>query len=204
MQVVFVPSLAGARTGTLTVVDNAPTSPQSLQLSGTGIDFALNPNGNTTQTITAGTQAMYPLLLTSAAGLPGTVNFACTGAPTYSTCTVTPSSAALGGPSTVTVTVATDVAVLRLPAEPQVVWFAVLLPLGLLGLRRKRWRSLAAVAIVCSVVALAGCGTSRLIPLTNTSGGGSSTPTPSGAYNLTVSGTSAGLTRSVGLTLVVQ
>jgi hypothetical protein len=45
-----------------------------------------------------------------------------------------------------------------------------------------------------------------VIPATNASGGSGTvaTPTPSGTYNLTVAGTSAGLTRSVGLTLIVQ
>jgi hypothetical protein len=51
----------------------------------------------------------------------------------------------------------------------------------------------------------AGCGASRLIPLTsNSSTGSGGNPTPAGTYNLVVSGASAGLTRSVGLTLVVQ
>jgi hypothetical protein len=204
MQIVFVPTAAGARVGSLTVVDSAGTSPQSLQLSGMGVDFALSANGATTQTIAAGAQAVYPLLLTSVAGVPGTATFACTGAPAYSTCVVTPSSAALGGTSTVTVTVATDVATMHWPGERPVVWFAMVLPVGLIGFGRRRARRLGAIAMVCGAIVLGGCAASRLIPLTDTSGGGSASPTPSGTYNLTVSGMSAGLTRSVGLTLVVQ
>jgi hypothetical protein len=83
-------------------------------------------------------------------------------------------------------------------------WLAALLPLGLLGLGRRRLWRLGAVAMMCCVLAAVGCGASRLIPLTSPGGGGTATPTPSGTYNLVVSGTSAGLTRSVGLTLVVQ
>jgi hypothetical protein len=204
VQIMFVPTAAGTRAGSLVVTDSAGTSPQSLQLSGTGVDFALNANGSTTQTIAAGAQAVYPLLLTSVAGLPGTVAFACTGVPAYSTCVVTPASAALGGTSTVTVTVATDIAAMHWPGDRPVVWFAMVLPVGLVGFGRRRTRRLGVIAMMCGVVVLGGCGVSRVIPLTSVGGGGSSTPTPSGTYNLTVSGAGAGLTRSVALTLVVQ
>jgi hypothetical protein len=204
VQIVFVPTVAGARAGSLTVVDNAGTSPQSLALSGMGIDFALAANGSTTQTIAGGAQAVYPLLLTSVAGVPGTVAFTCTGAPAYSTCTVSPAAGALGGTATISVTVATDIAAMRWPGERPMMWFAGLLPLGLAGLGRRRVRRMAAMAMMCGVIAMAGCGASRIIPLSTTGGGGSGVQTPDGTYNLTVSGTSAGLTRSVGLTLVVQ
>jgi hypothetical protein len=71
-------------------------------------------------------------------------------------------------------------------------------------LRRKRLRRLSAIATLSCMFVLAGCGASRLIPYTSTGGGSTTTPTPSGTYNVVVTGTSTGLTRSVGLTLVVQ
>lgn len=137
--------------------------------------------------------------------MPGTVAFACTGVPAHATCTVNPSAGALGGTSTVSVTVATSVAgaALHWPGERKMVWLVGMLPLGLLGLGRRRWRRLVGAAVLCGVVMMAGCGASRLIPSTGL-GGGTVSPTPSGTYNLTVSGTSAGMTRSVGLTLIVQ
>jgi hypothetical protein len=202
MQILFAPTVAGARVGSLVVTDSAATSPQSLALTGMGVDFAVNANGSTAQTIAAGKQAVYPLLLTSMAGVPGNVLFACAGAPAYSTCVVTPSSVALGGTTPVTVTVATNIAAVHWPAERTMVWFAMVLPVGLIGWRRRRM--LGVIAMVCCVVMLSGCMASRIIPLTGTGGGGSTVPTPSGTYNLTVSGTSAGLSRSVGLTLIVQ
>ncbi len=118
VQVVFAPAAAGTRTGSLVVVDNAGSSPQTLQLTGTGVDFALTANGSTMATISAGS-AVYPLLLSSAAGLPGTVAFVCSGVPAHATCTVNPSPAGLGGTSTITVTVATSVvgAELRWPVD---------------------------------------------------------------------------------------
>jgi hypothetical protein len=156
------------------------------------------------QTIAAGAQAVYPLLLTSVAGVPGTVAFTCTGAPAYATCTVIPAAGALGGTSTITVTVATSVAgaELRWPGQRQVMWLAGLLPLGLLGLRRGR--RLGAAAMLGCVLMMAGCGASRLIPDTSAGGGTGASPTRAGTYSIVVAGTSAGLTRSVGLTLVVQ
>jgi len=203
-QILFVPTGGGVRTGSVTVADSAASSPQSVPLTGVGVDFALSASGSTTQTIVAGGQAVYPLTMTSAAGISGTVALSCTGAPAYATCLVNPASGALGGTAVVTVTVATDVALLERPrmGEGPEFWLAALLPLGLI-VRRRRWQRLCGVALVCCVAALSGCGASRLIPSTNASGGGTSV-TPGGTYTLTVSGTSAGLTRSVGLTLVVQ
>jgi hypothetical protein len=205
VQVVFAPNAAAIRTGTFTATDNASSSPQGLQLTGTGIDFALTANGSTTQTSSSSSEAVYPLLLSSAAGVPGTVAFACSGVPAYATCVVNPSSPALGGSATITVTVATSVASLSWPQHPggqTQTWLALLLPLWLLGLGRRR--GLGQVAILCCVLLVAGCGASRIIPQTTSGGGTTTNPTPSGTYTIAVSGSSAGLTRSVNLTLIVQ
>lgn len=208
-QIIFTPTAAAVRNGTFIVVDSAATSPQTLQLTGTGVDFTLTANGNTTATITAGSSGIYPLLLTSATGTPGIVTFTCAPIPSHSTCVVNPSSPALGGTSTITVTVSTSVAgaALHWPdplaGASQMVLFALTLPIGLLGMSRRYTRRLGALATLFCLVAVAGCSTSRLIPQSS-GGSGTTTPTPSGTYNLVVTGTSAGLTRSVNLTLVVQ
>ena len=212
MEVAFSPSAGGARIGTLTVADNAASSPQLLTLTGAGIDFSLTATGPTTATVSAGTNAVYPLLLTSAASVPGTVTFTCGPLPPHAICTITPSNPALGGTTAITVTVATSVLGAKLddPFGKQMVWFALLLPLGLAGLRTRarQMRRLGAASTLCATVlvcgALAGCGVSRIIPATTLGGGGTATPTPTGTYNLTVAATSSGLTRSVGLTLIVQ
>jgi hypothetical protein len=207
LQLDFAPTAAAARTGTFTVTDNAASSPQILQLTGTGVDFALNANGSTTQTSSAGVEAVYSLLLSSAAGVPGTVAFTCSDVPANATCTVTPSSSALGGTATITVTVATSVAAveLRWPGERHLLWLATLLPLGLLGLGRRRTRRLGALAMLCCVLLAAGCAASRMIPeATSSSPVTPAAPTPSGSYNIVVSGTSVGLTHSINLTLIVQ
>ena len=201
---VFSPTVAGARSGTVTFSDNAASGSQSLQLSGTGIDFSLASNGPAAITVTNGQNATYALLLSSLAGLPGSVAFTCTGAPTHSLCTVNPASAALGGTSTVTVTVATGLLMastqpIALPWNRRFVWLAALLPLGLAA-RRRHWRLPVVMALLLTVSA---CGSARTLPFGSSSAttGG---VTPSGTYNLVVAGSSAGLVRSVHLTLVVQ
>jgi hypothetical protein len=207
MQIVFTPTMGGVRSGTVTITDNSTNSPQIVQLSGVGVDFALAASGSTSQTVNAGSQAVYGLLLTSASGVPGAAAFTCSGAPANTTCVVNPASAVLGGTTVVTVTIATNSAWLRLPSglgrlQPGV-WFAVLLP-GLLGFRSRRMRSLLCIVMCFGLIAIAGCGASRVIPETTSTGASGGAPTASGTYNLTVTGTSAGLTRSVGLTLVVK
>jgi len=208
VEIAFTPTAAGSRTGSVTITDNAGSSPQSVQLTGTGVDFALNATGSTTLSIAAGGDAVYPMLLTSLAGVPGSAAFSCVGAPAYATCTVNPAQAGLGGSTPITATVTTSMASLQLPMRPggrPEYWLAGLLPFGLLGLGRRRWRRMGGVALLVCLMGAAGCGASRLIPLTtNSSSGSGGNPTPSGTYNLVVSGASAGLTRSVSLTLIVQ
>ena len=194
MQVVFTPAAGGAKNGTLTVTDNAAGSPQMISLSGTGVDFALAPNGATSVTVPNGTSAVFPLLLSSAANVPGTVTFICTGAPANAICTVNPKSAGLGGTTTISVTVQTQVNVVSGTRMAPLYWLACLLPIGLL--RRLR------VLGLMMVLLLAGCGSARTIP---SSGGSGSAPlTPSGTYTIVVSASSGGLVRVVDLTLVVQ
>jgi hypothetical protein len=203
LSVTFSPTAAGARTGSLTVVDNAASSPQSLTLTGTGVDFAVSAAGTTTATIAAGSEAVFPMLLTSAANVPGTVTFTCAPVPAHATCVVNPATAALGGTTPVTVTIATSVAgaALKWPEMPgagPMVWMVGLTPLLWLGRRRVRM-----AAVLCGAMLLAGCQVSRVIPATGL-GGDTATPTPSGTYNVVVSGASAGLVRTVGLTVVVE
>jgi hypothetical protein len=207
MQVVFAPTAAGARAGSWAVVDSAG-SRYTVALSGMGVDFALAANGPVTQTIAAGGSATYALLLTGQAGVPGTAAMACAGAPANATCTVTPSGPTIAGTTLVMVTIATTSAGVEMPVRPgergREVWFALMLPVGLVLVGRVRLRPMVAVLVICGVVAMGGCSASRLVPSTSVSSGGGGGATPKGTYTVTVSGASAGLTRSVALTLVVQ
>ena len=207
MGVVFSPTVPGSRVGTLTFADNAGNSPQTAALMGTGVDFAVAASGPTSMTISSGQSATYALLLRSAAGLPGTVAFTCSGVPAHSTCTVNPASTGLGGTTAVTVTVATGLASAsvegpRMPWERRLVWVALALPFGLLRRRQRGW--MGRLAALIALVGLIGCASGRIIPGDSGTSGGTTVVTPSGSYTITVTGSSAGLVRSVGLTLVVQ
>jgi hypothetical protein len=211
MQVVFAPTVGGPRAGTLTVTDIAPNSPQTLSLTGSGVDFALDPNGGTSLTIANGQNAVYPLLLSSAANIPGAATFTCTGVPANSTCNITPSSVALGHTTTISVTVLTGVSSTAqssrlLTNRPGIFWLATLLPLGLVALPRNRRSWLAGFVLLGCLVTATGCGAGRAIPLESGSNPGP-TPipiTPAGTYTIVASASSAGLTRAVNLTLIVH
>jgi hypothetical protein len=61
------------------------------------------------------------------------------------------------------------------------------------------------VAMLCCIVLMVGCEASRMIPQENASSPVNPvSPTPSGSYTIAVSGSSASLTRSINLTLIVQ
>jgi len=205
LQVVFAPTTGGPRNGTLTVTDNAAGSPQTISLTGTGVDFALAGNGPTAVTVSNGVSAVYPLLLSSAANVPGTAALSCTGVPAYAVCTIFPAGVTLGGTTTVAVTVQTGVAATSAsrgsPWSSGMGWLAALLPVGWLFRRR-------AAAALLTLCLLAGCGLGRTIPSSASGGGssgsGSGAVTPSGTYTVTVSASSAGLVRVVNLTLIVQ
>ena len=215
LQLAFTPTAAGPRTGTLTLTDNSPTSPHTLALTGTGVDFSLTPDGNTTVTTQSGQNAVFPLLLSPAANTPPTLTaaFTCTGAPSNSTCTVNPSTTTLAAPATISVTILTGVATSaqttpQTGAHPhRTLWPALFLPITLLTrYPRRRIPRLICVLALGTLLSTSGCGAGRRIP-----GSGSSDPTqpsqtatPAGTYPITISATSAGLTRTINLTLIVQ
>ncbi|CAN5587216.1 hypothetical protein BH10ACI4_BH10ACI4_09070 [soil metagenome] len=192
----FVPKAGGPRNGTLSVTDSAANSPHSLTLTGSGVDFTLTANGSTSVTVASGKSAVFPLLLSSAAGVPGTAVLTCSGAPANAACVISPASVALGGVTTVSVTISTGLTVASMWREA-VGWLACLLPLGLF-VRRRRLLGFVLLGL------LAGCGSERRIPGGGSTGGGGGVATPGGSYAITVSATSAGLVRTVGLTLLVQ
>ena len=207
LQIAFTPTVSGARTGTLTITDSSVNSPHVMRLSGTGVDFALDPNGDTTVTIKSGQNAVFPLLLSPAAGIPSKVvaSFTCTGAPQNATCNVTPSSVGLDTTTTVSVTVLTGVASSSISTGHRTLWFVALLPVGLLAIGRMRLSRIVWLIVLCCLVGTGGCGAGRLIP-----GTGGSSPTlptqvtPAGTYAITVSAASGELTRTVNLVLIVQ
>jgi len=197
----FAPTATGLRTGTLTVTDNAATSPQATPLSGIGVDFGFAASGSTTQTVSSdGATAGYSILLTPASGITGSAGITCAGAPANAICTVSPASVDLAQPATqlIQVTVTTGIAHSARPDRTSPLWMVLLLLLPLARLKRRKSGVL--LALFCCM--LAGCGGGGQ-PIST---GSASTPTPVGTYTLTVTAAdSVSLAQhAVGLTLIVQ
>jgi len=219
VSVAFNPSVAGGRSGSLIVTDDASGSPQSVALSGTGTDMQITSGSGTgpiATTVSSGQTATYNLNLTSQSGFTGAVTFSCSGAPQYSTCAVTPSSLnlAANGTAAITVNVLTGQTVsAQLTHSPSVFFGSV----GLLGILcllpiarlRKRFGSVLLLQLLLialgSFIVIGGmvaCG-----------GGSSSTPPPGGttvnkvapgSYVLILTATSGNTVRTVNMNLTVQ
>lgn len=224
--VTFTPTAVGTRTGTLTVTDNAPSSPQTVNLVGTGQDFtlAVASGSPSSATVTAGQAASYSLSLSGLGGMAQTITFTCSGAPSAATCAVNPSTMTPAGAGAASLAVAVTTTARSLAAPPQqgvppinpdVAW--KLTPLLLLGMliavsiaRRLPGTKLAAsslrfglsiATLLVLALIMATCGG-------GSGGGGGGTPpqtgTPAGNYTLTVTGAASGLQHGTTLTLTVN
>jgi hypothetical protein len=224
INVTFSPTKGGSLTGTLTITDNSDNTTGSTQIvavSGTGQDFTVGAasGSSTSATVAPGSSATYSLSVGAEGGMSGTVSFSCAGAPSESTCTVSPSSATPGNNVTVSVSTTAPSANMprslrppRLPGPLAVLALALLLASVAWAVRawrevepsRRRRVFVPLAAGLLLAVALVGCG-----------GGGSSSSgpppnqgTPAGTYNLTVTGTvgsgAAAVSHSLTLTLTVS
>jgi hypothetical protein len=217
ISVTFSPLGAGSQSGTITLTDNAADSPRVVELSGTGMDFAVT-SSTTSQTVSAGQTANYSLTLAPQGGFSQTVNLTCTGAPSESTCTLTPNTVTLNGTASVAVAVAVSTTAPSL-APPQ----GRLLPPGMRGLGRVFW--LYALLWLASLATLAAARKRRAAYLLGAclllamlwsacGGGGTKTVpppihpgTPAGTYTVDVTATDAStstLTHTIQLTLTVN
>jgi hypothetical protein len=108
INIAFAPTAAGVRNASLSITDNATSSPQTASLTGGGQDFSLAPGSQTTATVSPGQSASYNVAVAPIGGFDQTVTLSCSGAPAHSTCSVSPSSVTLSGSATTaTVTVTT-------------------------------------------------------------------------------------------------
>jgi len=226
--VTFTPTTAGTVSGSLSFSDNAPNSPQTVALSGTGQDFTLAAASgtSTSATVAPGSPASYTLSVAGQGGFSASVSFTCTGVPSEATCTVSPSPLTPGSSATnVTVSVTTTAPSVSLPRSRPLPPLPPLSPglRGLLmlamvlalmawaigrreqpGVSRRRSTMVPLASALLLTLALAGCGGGGSSPITPPSNPG----TPAGNYTLTVTGTagsgSAALSHSVTLTLNVS
>jgi Abnormal spindle-like microcephaly-assoc'd, ASPM-SPD-2-Hydin/Beta-propeller repeat len=212
ISVTFAPTNTGTFTGNITITDSAADSPQTVPLSGTGVNslgLAVAPGGSNSATVAAGATASYTLSI-GGSGISGTATLTCTGAPTGAVCSV---------PSTVSVSATTastfnvSVSTSHAQSIPQAVpspgrfgpapWLWALAIIGCLfllraaegapvGRLRLRFAPLLALALFAS-----GCGGSSYH---------SSNPTitQAGTYTLVVTAQSGNSTQSQNLTLTVQ
>ncbi len=210
INVKFTPTVSGNRSGTLTVSDNAPNSPQLVTLTGTGSDFSLTSTP-TSNTINAGSTATYALSVAPLGGaFTNAVNLSCNGAPSKSTCTVSPSSVTPGSnPAAATlriITTGTSAQVVPLLRRPNQMLYAVWMQFGVFGIllagSKRRSQKLPALILLALVVTallfMSACAGGTGIGQQSKSG------TPPGTYTITVSGTSGGLQHSIPVTLKVQ
>lgn len=215
INVIFTPTVVANGNAVLQINDNAPGKPHDVSISGTVSDFAVEPNSDTNQTVTAGQAANYSVNVESGNQFDGTVTLSCSGAPPDASCAVTPGSVSLTpevGLVTANVAVVTKTGsggfTESISGPPG--WWIVglgstgILSLALLLMRRDgrwspRWRYAAGLGCVIVTAFWIGCG------------GGSSKSggrTPVGTYLMSVTGTytARGVTvkHSTQFTLVVK
>ncbi|PYV13937.1 MAG: hypothetical protein DMG21_19745, partial [Acidobacteria bacterium] len=212
INITFTPTGLGARTGTLSIADNAAGSPQTLALSGTGGDFTMAV-APTSATFFAGQSATLTVTATPSFGFNGKVSLACSGLPAQSNCLFAQNSVTLNGssPTNVNVTVNSTARVNAPPRDgpgpgpPSLPWRT--LPFGLAALvllsaaagrtlrsARRAWLVLA-TALLMALSWLA-CGGGNLV--------NAPTGTPAGTYVITISGTSGTVVHSTTVTLKVN
>lgn len=105
--VTFTPASRGVFSGTLSIADNAPASPQTVSLEGTGTDFAIAASPSSRAIPASGSKA-FTVTISPEDGFTGTVAIGCSGAPVTMTCTSVPKSVTVSGAGvTATVTVKT-------------------------------------------------------------------------------------------------
>ena len=216
IQVTFTPSASGTQTGTLTITDNAPDSPQTVPLTGNaaspgpppGIGLGVAPGGSASDTVTAGATTTYALSI-GGAGMSGTASLTCTGAPTGAVCSV-PATVPLNAASASTFNVSVTTTS-RSPTTSyhrgSARWLWALVIFGGLSLfkassaQQSTLSRLRFAPLLVLAAALCSCGGSNSTSPTPTP---NPNATPAGTYTLVVTAKSGTTTQTQNLTLTVQ
>jgi hypothetical protein len=211
--VFFVPSATGSATGTLTASSASVSTPASVALSGIGFDFTLAFYGPSSQTVVAGQQANYTLVLTPI-GATGNFTFACSALPANAVCLFNPAAPTLnaGVQANILVEISTGSNKARLekpelgrPGNPGF-WRALPLTCGLLllplAIRRRRKVFLLVLLMAVLASGISSCTSSGGGSGSGGSGGGGGTPT--GTYTVPVTVTAGGITHVADLGLTVD
>jgi trimeric autotransporter adhesin len=220
----FTPASAASVSATLVVADNASGSPQSANLSGTGVtpaaaDFTVS-SSTPSQTITAGGVAVYAIAVSSVSSsspFTSPVTLTASGLPpsatgSFGASPVTPGSS--GATTMLTVQTAAGTATFLPPPTsvrplapplaryPATQWFTPTASLALLcfGLfaRRKRWPPARPIFLVVAFLGLC------IVNLSGCNGGFALPGSRSTLYTITVTGTSGSVQHSTTVVLTVN
>jgi|SRR5215469_7297657 len=205
IQVTFTPTATGARSGSLTISDNAPNSPQTVLLTGAGVSQGLGLSivggGTALESVAKGATATYSLSI-GGAGIGGLASLTCAGAPSGASC-ISPSSVAFSGSQATTFTVSVKTqSPIASSLEGQHgfwLWGVAIFGLCLLPTRtnaKQSVRRLVGVLTVAMLLTLCSCGQDK-----KASG---STGTPAGTYTLTVTARVGGTSEQIPLMLTVE
>ncbi len=208
--ITFTPTTGGPVSGSVTVIDDAPDSPQVISLSGSAVDFDMSSSGGSAS-VSPGASAAYPISISPVGGnFTRAVYLACANLPAYSTCTVDPASVVPGAnPASVTVTIKTTGAAAQLSTGRhwELAWWKLAPGVGMFGMilfgagrRIRRFKSVLLLHLLIAAMFLwAGCGSG---------GSGQSSQagryTPAGTYTVSVIGQSGSVQHITQLTLTVQ
>jgi hypothetical protein len=220
ISVVYTPSVGGAESAAIEILDSAPGSPQIVNLSGTGLaatpDFTIGVIPGSA-TVNAGQSANFAVTITSVAGFSSPVSLTCGSVPQAGSCSVTPAIVlpSTGTPGVAELTVKTGARTFVTPISSQRQnpfsgvrhfgpgWLALIFALMLMSMSmmasKQRGRRAPAVAlgfVLSMLFLMAACG----------GGGPAGVPngTPAGTYTVTVTGTSGSLTSTTSVTIQVN
>lgn len=212
VSIVFQPTSSGAATGAFTLSSSAMATPVTVALSGVGFDFTVAVSGSKSLTVTSGQTASYLVTISPLSNAAGTFSYVCGTLPANAQCTFNPASATVsaGATGSVTVQIATGrstSARMERPASMQVAPMLcglVLLPLALLGKRRRLLMLLLMVLIALGASSCTGSGGGGSSGPGGSGGSGGGSATPAGTYAIPVTVSSSGITHTVTLTLTVD
>jgi hypothetical protein len=216
----LVPTATGARAATLTITDDdnaTPNSTQTVNLTGTGVDFTLTQATTGVVQITAGTPASVALNLTltpSTATLPADVNYSCAFPASLAgaTCSMNPTKTSAGSASgsTTTLMISTTANIPPSPRRQDPVTpylplatataLAALLAIFLAARQkiapfRGRMAYLTLALLVIGAAGLVSCGTPSPPPPIHT---------PKGASSVTVTSTSGAVSKTTTVNINVN
>jgi hypothetical protein len=225
-QVTLKASSIGPLNAKLTFTDTAPNSPQTILLSGAGIDYSLGPASGSSDstTVSAGETALFSIQLSATGGFTPSdqlsISITCSGAPQNAICSV-PSQAVVArpaSPATFDVSVSTRANSMSLPSSSnrpfmwQLVAALLLISASLLlrlltsdeQKKMNRWTRIVAFAhssgsalsLIIAILFMIGCGSS--------SSPSANLLTPPGRYQITITAKAGTVSHSTQLTLTVR